>query len=165
MIEKEFDEILEDIDSANDDFVNNYFSDESDIFDMQKDLKEEEDLNNENNKSSEQLNNENNESSEQTNSENEEINNSFDSWDDELDKEIQKAQENKDVVETENDEKDNEVTDNDELTENINEEANQKEYQNHFTSFSKTNLNKISTKKLKFIMKIILLIKRLKKSQ
>ena len=41
MIEKEFDEMLDEIDSVNDDFVNSYFNDESDIFEMQKEIKEE----------------------------------------------------------------------------------------------------------------------------
>lgn len=97
MIEKEFDKMLEDLDSANDEFVNDYFNDMDDlVFE-----REEEPVNTEEPK-----------------------------------EEIELAIDTKPVEE--------------ELdSEPVNTENKEPEYQNRFTSFSKSNINKLGSKKIK----------------
>lgn len=95
MIEKEFDQMLEDLNSVNDEFIGDYFNDVEDTVKEEKIEENPEELN----------------------------------------------EESVEEATSEEDKEESEV--------GVKEEEKPQVYQNHFTSFSKTNINKIGSKKIK----------------
>ena len=148
MIEKEFDEMLDKIDSVNYDFVNSYFNDESDIFEMQKEIKEElsEDNDTVTGTSADDIDGtiSNDELEEVNVVSNDEFTNEL-AETEELNTEGEKQEDSNEEPSAESESLEEELP----VDKGEEAELEPNEYKNHFTSFSKTNLNKISNKRVK----------------
>ncbi len=121
MLEKQFDEMLEDIESANDEFVNDYFSNMDELVFDDEGLtpKEEEKI--------------------------EEV--SEPEKEEETNEEVKEEVVEEEPTKEESEEKDEPTKE--EITEEESEEKEEPVYKNRFTSFSKSNLNKTCSKNIK----------------